>query len=353
MPVCCLTLAMGRVRLGLVLAALTVASPGCVQAGSLNTVWEFDLRKALQGRGGAHSPELPVWSVTFSPDGSRLAVAADQWLAGTRTIRAPNYDGNRRVFVIQTGSPAEGARWYDLPDESGVEWSSGGTLLKAAGSVIRLADDRRCEIPLKGAKDSGRSMAAYEFAADLMIGQPGRLLGSGLFGFFGGDCALQGAWTVPGWWSLAGASPDRRTLLVQSRMSGAGETAIADPVARKVLQRWPNVDSWEGWTVQLMVGAVFADSGKAICGGSEAETKKLPVSCWDVDTGRKIADAPGVRGGVPITAAQHASRVVVSDYRRVKESLFSYEYGEKFKRVVVWDFRTGEEILSWNPRSQS
>ena len=102
-----------------------------------------------------------------------------------------------------------------------------------------------------------------------------------------------------------------------------------------------------------MAGAAFADSGKAICGGSEAETKKLPVSCWDVDTGREIADAPNVRGGSPLAAAAHASRIAVSDYSRVRESLFSYEFGEKLKRMVVWDFRSGEEIASWHPGHQS
>jgi hypothetical protein len=122
------------------------------------------------------------------------------------------------------------------------------------------------------------------------------------------------------------------------------ESLIVDPLSRKVIQRWSG-DSAPGGN--------FADYGKAICRGGDADAAdRVPVTCWDVDTGRKIAEAATINGGDPMAAAQHASRIVASDYRRSK-ILFSSEYQEHFKERVVWDFRSGKEILSWHPAFQS
>jgi WD40 repeat protein len=326
---------------------------GSVRAGSLRAVWEVDLRKAIQGHGVVHDPDLPVWSLTFSPDGSQLAVVADQWLLGTKTTRAPYYDIDSGLFIIQAEHPAQSVRWYDdLLDRDRVQWSPGGALIFAAKTVIRLADGKRCGIPPAYAAAEGGFLSADKLAFDITL-VPSASAKGDLLGSFGADCGLQEKWLVPGMWSVSDVSADRGLVLVNSKTHAPGEVVIVDPATKRELHRWPTTDSWEGWTVQLMAGAVFADSGKAICCGSEAETKKLPVSCWDVDTGEKIADAPNVRGGNPIEAAAQASRIVVSDYSRVRESLFSYEFGEKLKRMVVWDFRSGEEIASWHPGYQA
>jgi hypothetical protein len=80
--------------------------------------------------------------------------------------------------------------------------------------------------------------------------------------------------------------------------------------------------------------------------------EKAPVTCWEVDTGRTIAEAPTINGGDPMATAQHASQIVASDYRRSKMS-FSSEYKEELKKRIVWDFRSGKELVSWRPDFQS
>jgi hypothetical protein len=345
----CLAQVRCRMRSGFVPIAL-IAVCGCVRAGSLRAVLEVNLREAIQGRGVAHDPDLPVWTLKFSPDGKQLAVVADQWLLESRTTRAPYRDLSNRVFVIQVDRPGMTPSWYDT--ECCATWSPSGRLVHFGRTTVWLGDGKRCVVPPEYQAADGSFLSEDRLVFDVATAASDRA-GGDTVGVFGTDCGLREKWTVPGTWAIADVSSDRGLLMFYPKVGSPSEVVVVDPATRGVLQRWPKEATWEGWTVQLMVGAVFADSGKAVCGGSEAETKKLPVSCWDVDTGRKIADAPRVRGGVPISAAVRSTRIMVADYRRVRESLFSSEFGEKLRRMVVWDFRSGQEVLSWQPGYQS
>ena len=122
--------------------------------------------------------------------------------------------------------------------------------------------------------------------------------------------------------------------------------SIVAPFSGRTIQRWE--------THQLYSGARFADSGKAICGGDQSggdEKVKIPLQCLDVDTGKVIAEAQSISGGA-ISTSERASRVVSDDIARVKIP-FSYEHGTISKRRVIWDFKTGKEVASWGPRTQS
>ena len=97
----------------------------------------------------------------------------------------------------------------------------------------------------------------------------------------------------------------------------------------------------------------FADSGNAICEGTSIDgPAKEPLRCIDVDTGALIAEAATINGGGAILTAERATRIVADDYQAVRIP-FSYEYGVRLKRRVVWDFRTGKELVSWGPGTQS
>ena len=72
----------------------------------------------------------------------------------------------------------------------------------------------------------------------------------------------------------------------------------------------------------------------------------------DVDSGDQIAEASGISGGSPFASAEHASRIIASDRRAVWNFLYR-EYDNVLKRRVVWDFKTGQEVTSWSPETQS
>jgi hypothetical protein len=92
---------------------------------------------------------------------------------------------------------------------------------------------------------------------------------------------------------------------------------IVDATAKKVLRSESGSDAPR---------SLFADGGSAIC------TANI---CWDVDTGKKIGEAPfpGASTGV----ATRSSRVVLDDRRAARRR--------------VWDFRSGKEVVSWPLKS--
>ncbi len=123
------------------------------------------------------------------------------------------------------------------------------------------------------------------------------------------------------------------------------EFLIVDPVARTIIRRWPPGSG---------IGGQFAEGGKALCEVGEVEdTPRAPLTCWDVDSGNRIGAAPHINGGLPMATAAYSSRIVASDYQRIRDPMSAYEYGQLLKRRVVWDFRNSEELVSWRPDLQS
>jgi hypothetical protein len=167
---------------------------------------------------------------------------------------------------------------------------------------------------------------------------------------FGSDCKILSTWEPGENWMIVDISADKDFLLVSREMpflqrtSPPNNEALVVRVGDKaVVGRWP---SSQGPTGR------FADSGRAICGGDDAdEADRVPVHCWDSVTGKIIATAPTVNGGSPFAVATSATRMIASDYHRYRIPLTS-EYGERLKARVVWDFGTGKELASWVPEKQ-
>jgi hypothetical protein len=68
--------------------------------------------------------------------------------------------------------------------------------------------------------------------------------------------------------------------------------------------------------------------------------------------GHRQSNSRDANGTEPIATAAHATRLVVSDYRR-RKPLFDYEYRTIFKGRVIWDFGTGKVLASWLPESET
>jgi hypothetical protein len=327
---------------------LMATHPRAANAGSLRKVWESDVRKALGAKLGDRFKDFRVSALRFSPDGRMVAAV----LAGADKDRLTDED---RLLVIPVGHPEAKVREFqirpgiedgeDIPDLINFGWVDGNRI-NAAGTVIHLSDERTCDLPwgtvfFHPDRAIGRDRA--DFGADRNWRIP-----LSHFTIFGEDCRARETWEVAEEWNVLDVSADRGLLSIERLINPASasrrETLIVDPIARKVLQRWP----WDE-----MPGNQFADYGKAICAGSDVSvTERAPVICRDIDTGRNINEAPTTNGGDPMSASTQSSRIVASDYRR-RRIPFSDEYAEVFKRRVVWDFRTGKEIVSWHPDVQT
>jgi hypothetical protein len=257
-------------------------------------------------------------------------------------VRVDQPELNPRVLEIGGGL----AYGENGPGQENFGWSPSGRVIYAGGRVIDTESGKKCDLP----------WLSVFITDDLAIARdpedsgPSRnwKLAVSHFTFFNSGCQPVARWEVPEEWAIADISPDRGLLSVSQRVQlptrTAVENLIVDPLSRKVLQRWFGDSA---------PGGEFADSGKAICSGSDVEAaKREPATCWEVDSGKKIGEAPTINGGDPMASALHASRVVASDYRRRKVPLSS-DIVEVFKRRVVWDFRSGKELVSWRPEFQS
>jgi len=153
-------------------------------------------------------------------------------------------------------------------------------------------------------------------------------------------------WTVPKHWRVVDISPDRGILAVLSER--ATKTLIVDSTSKKVVLAKDNPHGYlgdDGGSWQY-----FTEGGKTLCsvgsvgrGNPQFDTA---TECWDVDSGKKIAQLEGFPGGAPAAASPQGSLLVLTRdvaFRRKGVALV-YPHAER----VVWDFRSGVEIAAWD-----
>lgn len=284
-------------------AFIAAVRPENLRAGSLEKVWEVDLKEALQREHSGAGQSYKVMKLLFSPDAEQIAV----FLMG----------GNIELIKAQDPEAVLGEFKDDGYDFFG--WSSDSQIIYSGKHVVHLADQKACDLPPNAVAPHfirKGSLIAF-FAGVAPLTSTGsidfRQRGPAHLRIYDTDCQEQDSWEVPASWLIGDASPDRGLLLISEIVAGSPWTAqmIVDPFEKKVLHRWSAQDAPRGR---------FADQGKSICGSV----------CWDVDTGEKVAP-------------NHSIRVVMDDY---KPSLFS-AFAEIAARRRVWDFRSGKEVVSW------
>ena len=112
------------------IALLAAGCPQYLQAGSLEKVWEVDLKKALQGERLDPPRSFKVNKVLFSPNAQQIAV-----LMARSTV----------LFRVQDSQAVPGLIQKD-PWNSFI-WSSDGQTIESAGRVVHLLDRKACELP--------------------------------------------------------------------------------------------------------------------------------------------------------------------------------------------------------------
>jgi len=310
-------------------------------AGRLRKVWEVDLGKAISAKDGI--AEFPVFALRFSPDGRKLAVIGDVYQTGK--------ERKSRLLVMDVDHPSASVRQFEVgfgivEGEGGrglqlnFGWSTSGAAIYAAGRVIHLASGTTCELPHE------RGVFIGDDVAISMWSGPPPVYSSTQVTFFNQDCEERAMWDVPENWRITDVSLDRGLLSVVRQATTnppRSESVIVDPLARKVLQRWPYIAGgvWE-----------FADSGKVVCQGGNLLQVRAAAGCRNVDTGNEIGGTLKTNWVEPIATAARATRIIFSDYRPWIIQ-FTDGLNATFKGRVVWDFETGKELVSWRPESET
>ncbi len=277
---------------------------GNLQAGSLEKIWEVDLKKALQGEHFPAGRMYKVKKLLFSPDSEQIAI----FLLG----------GN--IELVRAHDPKTILGKFENNGYDSFGWSPDSQTIYTGRHIVHLPDQKACDLPPSDITPQfiGKG-SLVAFHTDPQPTQYGlvdvRHPGPAHLKFYDTDCQERDNWEVPSNWLIMDASPDRGLLMVSVVVSSPWTTQlIADAFAKKILHSWPEQDAPRGR---------FFDQGKAIC-------SKV---CWDVDTGKKI---------VP----DHSIRVIVDDYRN-SGIPFSSTFEEMAARRKVWDIQTGKEVVSW------
>jgi hypothetical protein len=153
-------------------------------------------------------------------------------------------------------------------------------------------------------------------------------------------------WTVPKHWEVADISPERGLLAILT--DRASKTLVIDYQSKKVILTRDNPSSF-GSPVLYGRWQYFTESGKTLCSvgsvGTGTPRVNTTTECWDVDSGRKIAQFHDFTGGAPAAASSHGSRLVLTRDSAIpgRDAALVFPRGER----VVWDFSSGAEIAAW------
>jgi hypothetical protein len=141
-------------------------------------------------------------------------------------------------------------------------------------------------------------------------------------------------------------SPDRSLLAVSP--GRFAKTLIVEYPSKKVILSKDNpYDPESGYGG---IWQFFTEKGKTLCSvgsvGVQNPERDTITECWDVDSGKKIAQFEGFRGGSPASASSGASRLVLT-----RDTAFPLKnHGLLFPQAerVVWDFRSDTIVASWD-----
>ncbi len=292
-------------------------------AGDLAKVWELRLSELPGSKitdAAAH-----VFSVSFAPDGHRLAVVVR---GGQRGVGI--------LAVLGVNNPRDGvsAMEYEGPVGPAVSWWSTGDGI-AAPEVFHTIGQPGCTLE--------HTIRAVFYDSDRIADvQPGFPNSDILF--FDSNCQSSGSWDIEGKWELSDGSADRHLLALSNYIPKRTDIMIVDPLRRKLVRRWPLAETEGSWPL-------FADNGNAVC-AIDGTGRQGVAHCWDVDGDREIGRMSSGNPHEPMATALHARRMVLSDYGwKIDFERWQTEVGSLEKRVV-WDFGSGKEIASWKPRYQ-
>lgn len=321
-------------------------------------------------------PPLPsgffytVHSFAFSPDAHWIAVALRPHAMQTSVSSIPgNLDS---ILLLLPLHPSDGRRVQIDPGPPGFEgagpseavlWSPDSQFVvvhanletgHAAPKIRNLGTPKiynlRGELVWTGPQSG--YLLGFIAPALLLARHPGRLTG---FDTIDIRTSAVTAWRAPRDWNFPAIDPERGLLAVLPDWQSS-KTLIVDAATGKVVRSLKNQNQATLLNVSSYGSSppevYFAENGKTLCEAERVGAFKSHPVCRDVDTGKTIAEFPGLDGGAPAGASARGSRMVLSKLHYLPGGIQSGLRAETYSGWVVWDFRSGTEVAAGGPSTQ-
>jgi hypothetical protein len=302
---------------------------------------------------------IPYTTFAFSPDENWLAVAVSARPADPRNN---NHIGLETLLLVPLHGTADQTVQIqpDLRPEGNPLWSPD------SAAVLVQGVNQNSRNPYKEGIVTIWDLEGNELLRRNGPGLSADIPAGGVFGFLDAShllarripakgppafetINLQGGtadtWTVPKHWRVVDMSPDRSLLAVLT--DRFLKTLIVEYPSKKVILSKDNPygrTGGDGGSWQY-----FTEKGKTLCSvGSVGRLNPeldTVTECWDVDSGKKVAQFDGFRGGAPAAASSGGSRLVLTHNTAfpLKNSGLLFPRGER----IVWDFRSDTVVASW------
>jgi hypothetical protein len=315
---------------------------------------EINLNAMIQDRDGLLPSTHSVLALAFSPDEKRIAVGVGlHYKPGT--WQPMEFDSHVMIISLEGGS----GNVIRIDPDTGV---AQGSLVWAPDSNLLAVDgqhgfkcyaipggepwkDWRPDTRLSqfiGFIDARHGLAYGTLEDRLHAKQAGAPLAVYSFDLTG---QIVDVWNAPSRSAIVAINPDRHLIAVAL---DSGRSDAAPPILR-----YPTMAVVQDWSPDKFFGMpVFAESGKTACGGDYLTRDPRYASCWDVDTGKKIAEFKGFPAGRPLSVSSHGSRVVLTHERMVRGGTEEDDMRANVDRVV-WDFRADKVVAEWVPVAQA
>ncbi|HEY2859033.1 MAG TPA: hypothetical protein VGJ21_11495 [Terracidiphilus sp.] len=341
-----------------------------VSAPPPKLIREIDLSQITSGLPG----HMPGTTFAFSPDEKWFAITFSGYPVGPQGRGIITHAGSSKVLLIPVHGPA--GQQVQIDPGPGIwgppRWSPNSDSFFAVGSTPNARN-----------RLTGGTLKVWNFRGEELSHSDGPFwmnfaLSGATFGFVDSEHLLVredstrkshefkildlhgqlvNTWTAPKQWRVVDISPDRHLLAVTDEH--AFKTLVVDYPSKKVILSKDNpyqpldIESYQG-AENRVSRELFTEGGRTLCSVGSVEfqpaRKDTFTECWDVDSGKKIAQFGGFLGGAPAAASSHGSRLVLTNgilLRSKKTDSIFQSYGQR----VVWDFRSGDEVAAWDNTS--
>jgi hypothetical protein len=344
-------------RIGILFLAL-LALLGQLKASppdsGLRSVWQINLSERIREANDLFGVSThSITTIAFSPNEEYIAVGIGVH-PSTANPKQGTQDYFSHLVLIRTKKDS-GVDFQQfepgvLVGEKTLMWSPDSTtLLVNAGSmsVIIKTDGTAHTFKELGCLPHGSIEGFVDSSHFLTLAFPPDALrhpekSFATLSMFDSDCRLLTQWSPKADWYLTDIEPRGGLAAAYRRVGNTREDFVFDLNSKRMVQRWENDNGQK----------FFAESARSLCSIMTYWRGNPGPVCWDVATGAKIADLPKVNGGLPASVSRYGSRILLSDFK-VHLGVTEEDDMHEFKRRLIWDFRTGRELGSWVPSTQS
>jgi len=338
-------------------------------------IGRIHLNDRLAALGQPLIKELSVYALSFSPDGSRLAIQfgedIDRYVVRVGQVK------RQYLLVVSTADPDTTIYWTEpaklgfarVDQRAEPAWSPDGNVLVFATVLIRVPGGEACRFPggFRGFLSADRVLVTVASTST-----------SQTLGVADEQCRLQERWHAdhhfavrvsPNGSRIALLAPhfDHPDVINTSRsdlfilpglppLPKAREAVASGQIdlagARKVRAGGHGIGGSGMVFVDNAVCGAFEVTGIAIraTDGSSLNGRKAKVACWDAQTGRPVRETPPLWSAEDIVISAGGGRVAVSDGGKGSRASRNGPSALPVPQLRgIWELKSGKMLATWSP----